>query len=81
MNLDDLDRYGEPRYADDPADPTRRVYSDTVPDNVAEMTDEEKDAATPPTAGVQIGVPSYISVPGTLIGGAAMLIHVLSELF
>ena len=80
LDLDELDRHGVPMYPED-ADGRRRVWSDPDPSEVAELTPEQKDAATPPTAGVQVGVPSYISVPGTLIGGAILLVQVLSQLF
>lgn len=76
LDLDELDRY---RYA--ASDTTKRVWSDPSPDEVAELTPEEKDEVTTPTAGVQVGIPSYIAVPGTLIGGAVLLVKVLSELF
>ena len=76
LDLEQLDRYQYSR-----ADTTRRVWSRPPPDEVAELSPQEKDEITPPTAGVQVGIPSYISVPGTLIGGAALLIKVLSELF
>jgi hypothetical protein len=76
LDLDQLDRY---RYA--AADSSRRVWSDPDPEHVAQLTPEQKDEVTPPTAGVQVGIPSYVSVPGILIGGAALLVKVLSELF
>lgn len=82
LDLDELDRHGLPRYEEDTADGSKRVRSESAPDDsVAELSPDEKDEAVPPPAGVQVGIPSYIAVPGTLIGGAALLAKVLSELF
>ncbi len=82
LDLDQLDRYGTQPPPQARAAGSRRIWADPdATDPVAELSPEEKEDAIEPTAGVQVGIPSYISVPGTLIGGAALLVHVLRELF
>ena len=81
LDPDELDRYGVAPFSFAPDGSTKRVWSHSFPDEVAKLSPEEKDEVTGPQAGVQVGIPSYISVPGTLLGGAILLVKVLSELF
>jgi len=42
------------------------------------VSPSEKEALTPPSAGVQVGIPSAVAATGALLGGLALLVKILT---
>lgn len=79
VDLAELDRHGYFPYGDRPYDPEwKSLVESGEARRVAEMSPKEKDEVTPPTAGVQVGIPSAVAATGALIGGLALLVKILT---
>lgn len=79
IDLAFLDRYGH-------APPPVSVWEDSTAKalfdrsqgtDVAEVAPGEKDALTPATAGVRMGIPSAVAATGAILGGIGLLIKIL----
>ena len=81
LDLAELDAHGRFPDGDVPADSTKRLFRHRPPQEAAALTPEEKKAAVPPEPGVHTGIPSAVAVTGTLLGGLALLVKILTGFF
>jgi hypothetical protein len=79
IDLAQLDRYGHFPYGDVPLDPNEKsLVGSPRPQSVADVSPQEKDELTPPTAGAHVGIPSAVAATGALLGGLAILVKILT---
>ena len=81
LDLNVLDAHGRFPDGDVPADSTKKLVRRRPPQETAALSPEEKKAAAPPEPGVHAGIPSAVAVTGTLLGGLALLVKVLTSFF
>jgi hypothetical protein len=81
LDLAELDAHGRFPDGDVPADSTKRLFRHRPPQDAAALSPEEKKAAVPPEPGVHAGIPSAVAVTGTLLGGLALLVKILTGFF